>query len=42
MFTGIITEEGVVGPDDVDRVLHKYDHLIPELRRLVDWEKWEE
>ena len=42
MFSGIITEIGVIRPDEVDAIMHRYDSLIPELKRLVDWEKWED
>ena len=42
MFTGIITEEGIMRPDEVDRVIHRYDHLVPDLKKLVEWDEWEE
>ncbi len=42
MMEGIITEDGIVKPQEVSAVLEKYEHLVPELKRLVDWDDWEE
>ncbi len=42
MFNGIITEQGIVAPPDVDEVMRRYEHLIPELKGLVEWDDWEE
>jgi len=42
MLTGIITEEGVVRPEEVGKVVKKYQYLVPELKTLVDWDRWED
>jgi len=42
MFTGLITEIGILKASEVDEVMHGYDHLIPELKGLVDWREWKE
>ncbi len=42
MLEGIITEEGIVRPDGVDEIVSRYDHLIPELKNLVEWDEWED
>jgi ribose 1,5-bisphosphate isomerase len=41
-LTGIITEIGVLKPDEVDAVVHRYDELVPELKKLVNWDAWED
>jgi ribose 1,5-bisphosphate isomerase len=42
MFTGIISEIGILDPQQVDRAMHDYDHLIPELKKLVKWDRWDD
>jgi hypothetical protein len=42
MFTGIISEIGILDPRQVDEAMHNYDYLIPELKRLVNWDKWDD
>lgn len=42
MFDGIITERGIVRGAEVDAIIHEYDHLIPELKKLVEWHRWED
>ncbi len=37
MFSGIITELGVIDPSKVDDVTRKYEHLVPELEKMVNW-----
>ena len=42
MFTGIISEIGILDPRQVDEAMHNYDHLIPELKKLVNWDRWDD
>lgn len=42
MFTGLITEEGVILPREADRITGRYRHLVPELKKLVEWSDWKE
>ncbi len=42
MIDALITEAGIVKPRDVDSIMHTYDHLVPELKKLVEWDEWEE
>ncbi len=37
MFSGIITELGIVDPARVDELMERYEHLVPELEKLVNW-----
>ncbi len=40
MFTGLITEEGIISPSEADRITARYRHLVPELKKLVKWDMW--
>lgn len=42
MFTGLITEDGIVRPPEADRITARYRHLVPELKKLVQWSDWKE
>jgi translation initiation factor 2B subunit (eIF-2B alpha/beta/delta family) len=41
MFTGIISEIGILDPHQVDGAMQNYDYLIPELKKLVNWDRWD-
>ncbi len=42
MFDGIITERGIVRGAEIDAIIHEYDRLIPDLKRLVEWDRWDD